>query len=113
MLVVLSIAATAIISLQSNILYGQSSNKDIQVGVQLMQECTEQILAIKRAKGYDFVTAANINCSGMTIGSYSAPTFNIGASFTGTGNECPLNATCKLVSVTQGGLTPITLLLVK
>lgn len=107
--VVLSIAAAAIVSLQGNIFYGQSSNKDIQVGVQLMQECAEQILAIRRAIGYDNVSA---DCSGMTIGSYSAPTFDI-APYTGTGNECPLNATCKLVSIRQGGLTPVILLLVK
>ena len=54
-LVVLGIAAVAMISLQGNIFYSQSSSKDIQVGAQLMQECAEQILAMRRRISYSSV----------------------------------------------------------
>lgn len=122
-LVVLSIAAVGIISLQSRIFSGQSSNKTIQVGVQLMQECAEKILATARTSGgYSDSSltdrnADSSNCSEMTLTGYNAPTVTIvsGNSTTANMGACP-NATgtdCKLVSITQGGLNSITLMLVK
>lgn len=124
-LVVLAIAAAAIVSLQGNIFYGQSDNKDLQVGVQLMQECAEQILAIRQKNsqnnGYSDSsltdrTAATSNCSGMTVTGYSAAkvTITSGNSSTTGMAACPTSTgtNCKLVSITEGGLTPVTLMLV-
>jgi prepilin-type N-terminal cleavage/methylation domain-containing protein len=110
-LVVLSIAAAAIISLQGNIFYGQSGNKDLQVGVQLMQECTEQILATRRQSGY----STTPSCSGLTTyGGYNLPTVTVTNPYTGAG--CPSGGTCKSVEIklTKSGvsLTPVTLMLV-
>ena len=108
-LVILAIAAAAIASLQGSIFYGQSDSKDRQVGVQLIQACAEQVLAVRRQSGY---TAVNANtCSTLgSFGAYSASTLTITDPYSGTG--CPSGGVCKLVSVTQGGLTPLTLLLV-
>lgn len=120
-LVLLGIAAAAIISMQGNIFYGQSGNKDIQVGVQLMQECAENILATRRASGYGAPSladsgAATSSCSGMTLTNpnYGAPTVTITAGSSATIPACPsaTSNSCKLVSITQGGLTPVTLMLV-
>ena len=120
-LVVLAIAAVAIVSLQGNIFTGQSDNKDLQVGVQLMQECAEQILAIRQKNGYSDSSltdrsAATSNCSGMTVTGYSAATVTItsGNSSTTGMAACPTSTgtDCKLVSITEGGLTPVTLMLV-
>lgn len=124
-LLVLAIAAVAIVSLQGNIFYGQSDNKDLQVGVQLMQECAEQILAIRQNNsqnnGYSDSsltdrTAATSNCSGMTVTGYSAAkvTITSGNSSTTGMAACPTSTgtNCKLVSITEGGLTPVTLMLV-
>jgi prepilin-type N-terminal cleavage/methylation domain-containing protein len=122
-LVLLAIAAAGIISMQGNIFFGQSDNKKIQVGVQLMQECAEKILATRRngSSGYSdssltVRSADTSNCSGLTISGYAAPTVTITAGNSTTAGlaACP-NATgsnCKLVSITQGGLTPVTLMLV-
>ena len=108
-LVTLGIAAAAIVSLQGNILHGQSGNKDLQVGVQLMQECAEQILSTRRQSGYSAVTTSS--CSGVgALGAYSAPSVAITDPYSGTG--CPSGGTCKLVAISQSTLTPITLLLV-
>jgi len=109
-MVVLGIAAVAIISLQGNIFKGQTDNQAIQVGVQLMQECAEQILATRRASGF----AASTSCSAMTLPGYTAPivTTTVGSSTTITACPSATSNSCKLVSISQGGLTPVTLLLV-
>ena len=116
-LTTLGLAAAAIVTLQGNIFYRHNDNKDVQVGVQMMQECAELILATRRASGFGDSTltartASNVNCSSVTLGSYAAPLVTItdGDSTSITG--CPTNTACKLVSVAQGGLTPITLMLV-
>ena len=120
-LVLLSMAAAAIVSLQANIFTGQSGNKNLQVGVQLMQECAEQVLSIRQKNGYTDSsltdrTAATSNCSGMTVTGYSAATVTItsGNSSTTGMAACPTSTgtDCKLVSITEGGLTPVTLMLV-
>ncbi len=114
-LVVLGIAAVGIISLQSQIFSGQSDIKNIQIGVQLMQECAEQVLATRRGSsgGYAAVTSPSFGtnaCGGMTaFGSYSIPSVTLTDPYTGAG--CHTGGTCKLVSITQDGLTPITLML--
>ena len=103
-LVVLGIAAVGIISLQGRIFSGQSDMKDMQVGVQLMQECAEHILGARRAPGYVWTTDTACIRSSLTTATYTVPAANT--------SGCPPSGTCKLVSITQGGLTPITLLLV-
>jgi len=106
-MVVLSIAAVGIISLQGNILYSQSDNKDIQVGVQLMQECAEQVLATRQQSGY----AATPSCSTLgNYGGYGTPGVTV-TSF--SGGSCP--GTCKRVAITLtkngASLTPVTRML--
>ena len=106
------IAAVAVISLQGSILTGQSNNRDITVGVQLMQECAEQILATRRASGYAAVTSST--CSGLgSYGGFGAPAVTITAD---TSAACPTGGTCSKVqiSLTKGGasLTPVILELV-
>jgi hypothetical protein len=125
----MGIAAAGIISMQGTVFQGQAVNKDIQVGVQLMQECAELILAKRRAAGYgDASLAAGTStaCSGITLTGYSSPTVTItaGSAIPAGGSAgspttisaCPSStaSSCKLVSIKQqqGGLTPITLMLV-
>jgi len=121
-LVVLAIAAVVIASLQGNILYRQADNTKIQVGVQIMQECAEQLLATASSVGgFDSPsladsTAASTSCSGMTLSNLTftsaAPTVTITNGNSATIPACPSAIACKLVSVTQGGLTPLVLMLV-
>jgi prepilin-type N-terminal cleavage/methylation domain-containing protein len=125
-LVVLGIAAVGILSLQGAIFRGAAGNKDIQVSVQLMQECAEVILAKRRASGYsdallaDTTLTASTACNAITLANYDHPTVTIkDGSATGGGGPttiaaCPTTAagSCKLVTITRGGLTPITLMLV-
>jgi len=128
-LVTLGIAAVAIISLQHNIFYGQSQDKDIQVGTQLVQACAEHILAVARqAGGYTSSTiaapgtAATTSCGNLpTVSGYGNPTVTIADGNSGSiattyskWDACP-NLTgnnCKLVSIKLGDLNPVTLMLV-
>ena len=113
-MVVLGIASVAIASLSSNIFFGQAASKDIQVGTQLMQECAEQVLAVRRASGYSAITSSSFGttlCGGMTaFGGYSIPSVSFTDPYTGSG--CPTGGTCKLASISQGGMTALTLVLV-
>lgn len=120
-MVVLAIASVAIISLQGNIFNGQSGGRKMEIGAQLMQGCAEQMLATRRAIGYGATAlapgspaaAATASCSGLAIGSYAAPVVTITAGNSATITGCPSAAasSCKLVSITQGGLTPVSLML--
>lgn len=118
---VLGIAAAAIISLSSSLFYGQSSLKDMQVGTQLMQECAEQLLAIRRAGDYGASAltdsaAATGSCSGISLTGYSPPSVTVTNGNSGTANmgACPYStgSNCKLLSITQGGMTQLSLMLV-
>jgi len=113
-LVVLAIAAAAISTMSGGIFKGQDENKDLQIGMQLMQECAEQVLANHRAA--TATPAPTPDCSNLaTYAGITLPSpFPATAAFAGT--ACPTGKTCKLVtiSVTAGGsnLTPINLMLV-
>ena len=112
-MVLLSIAAVAIINLQGNVFNGQSGNKDLQVGVQLLQECAEQVIAVRRKSGLNAVTTATCSALG-NYGGFGAPIITLTAD--NTGAACPTGGTCNQVVITlsKGGssLTPVTLELV-
>lgn len=108
---ILGISAVAIVSMQGNISFGQTGNADMQVGAQLMQECAEQILAVRRQTSYAAVTSTS--CS--SLGSYGGFSPSVTVT-TDTGAACPSGATCETVviavSKTGTSLTPVTLELV-
>ena len=132
-MVVLGIAAVTVANLSSSLFQGQTTNREIVVGSQLMQECAESLLAKGRNLFSDSCladsAAATACCSSFTATGYSAPTVTLTAGNSGTtaaGNSgttvlpppgmaaCPNSAgsDCKLISVTQGGLKPVTLMLI-
>jgi prepilin-type N-terminal cleavage/methylation domain-containing protein len=110
--VLLGLAAATIISMQRNIFFSQDGNRDLEVGVQLMQECAEQILAIRRQSGYP-VDAGACSTLGNT-GGFGAPSVNMADDSSGA--ACPSGGTCSqvVISVSKPGasLTPVTLELV-
>lgn len=112
-MVILSIAAVAIINLQGNVFNGQSNNKDLQVGAQLLQECAEQVIAVRRKSGLNAVTTSTCNALG-NYGGFGVPIITIAAD--NTGAVCPTGGTCNQVMITlsKGGssLTPVTVELV-
>jgi len=115
-MVVLGIAAVSIVSQQGNIFSGQASNQTIQVGVQLMQECAEQILARRRSLttgyGYSSIVASTV-CS--SLGNYGgisgAPTVTATPDV-GTAGSCTGASSTCLVTISIAGLTRINLKLV-
>ena len=116
-MLVLAIAAAGITALQGNLFTGQSSIKDLQVRSRLMLECAEQVIAVRHftPDGYnDGVTTTSFGtnlCGGVpALAGFAIPSVTITDPYTGT--ACPANGTCKTVSITQNGLTPLTLLLV-
>ena len=112
-LVVLSIAAAGIIAMQANMFTGQSVNKDLEVGVQLMQECAEQVLATRRQSGYAAVNTDTCSTLG-NFGGFGAPSVTVTSD--NAGAACPSGGTCNkvVISVSKGSssLTPVTLELV-
>ncbi|MEK7752210.1 MAG: type II secretion system protein [Acidobacteriota bacterium] len=108
-LVLLSLAAVAIVSMQGNIFKEVSGNKELQVGVQVMQECAEQILANRQYSG------GFTNVAACTTGSYGG--FTPSVTITNVTNTTACPGTCKqvVISATKSGvttgLTPVTLML--
>lgn len=115
---VLGIAAAAIVSLSGNLFYGQSANRDLAVGVQIMQECAEQILAVRRKSQSAYTAVTSSTCSGLgNYGGFGAPSVTLSLA----GDPSPpspvtactnASTTCTAtISVGKGGssLTPITL----
>ena len=115
-LILLAIAGAGIASMQGSILRGQSSVKDLQIGTRLMQECAEQLLAVRRftIDGYVAITTSNFGsntCGGVTaLSGYTLPSVTFTDPYTGA--DCPTGRPCKLASITQQGLPQLTLLLV-
>ncbi len=112
-LVVLGIAAVGIISLQGRIFSGQSDIKNIQIGVQLMQECAEQVLAVRRQSGFSAVNTNTCSTLGNT-GGFGPPSVTVTPD--NGGAACPSGGICNKVEITLSkdgaSLTPITLMLV-
>lgn len=130
-LVVLGIAAVTVATLSGDIFTRQGDNKTLQVGVQLMQECAEQVLATRRASATGYtLTPSCSNLQGFS--GFDAPAVKSFATTT-TGSfpsntpgcptaaggpcGCPPGGSCKLVTIsvkTVAGdeLAPLTLLLV-
>ena len=126
-IVTLGIAAAAIVMLQGNIFSRRASMQDLQIGTQLIQDCSERLLATSRSAinglGYNANALSNgasasSLCAGSTVNSggvvYGAPQVNLIVGNSTTIGPCPITSeSCKLLSVTQGGLAPVTLLLVQ
>ena len=115
--VVLGIAASTIIVLQGDIFARQISNKDLQIGTQILQECAEQVLAIRRrapSAGYAAVTTAACNSLG-NIGGFGVPTVTLHDD--SGSNVAACTSTLCTASITVGkdgsSLAPITLRLSK
>jgi prepilin-type N-terminal cleavage/methylation domain-containing protein len=115
-IVLLAIAGAGISSLQGNLFTGASSVKDMQVRTPIMLECAEQVLAVRRftEDGYAAVNTAAFGtnlCGGMTAPSgYTVPSVTITEGYTGP--ACPSGSSnCKLVVISQNGMTPLTLML--
>ena len=110
-IVLLSIAGTAILSLYGQVGRSLVTNQDTQTGTQVAQACAERILAFRRSTlpGYGYANVAlgaNTGaCSaGFTAvgGVTAAPTANVVAHNTASLSACPSATTgdCKLVTIT-------------
>jgi len=102
-LVVLGIGAAAIVSLQASVFKGQSGNADLEVGVQLMQECAELVLAKRRQSGYTAVDTGT--CSALVNVGGFAPGITLTADGVSGAASCAGNTTTCMVEVTasKGG----------
>ena len=113
--VLLAIVAAGVGAIQGRIFTSQSAIKDLQVGARLMQECAEQVLAVRRhtPDGYAALeTGFGANsCGGVNaLAGFSVPSVTFTDPYSGAG--CPAGGICKLATITQNGMTPVTLLLV-
>jgi prepilin-type N-terminal cleavage/methylation domain-containing protein len=119
-MVVLGIASVTIAQLTGNLFVGQTANRQIVVGTQLMQECAELLLSKSRDNFSDSClatsAAATACCSTYTAPGYSAPAITLTAGNSGSAGmgACPYTtgSDCKLLSISQGGVKPVVLMLV-
>lgn len=127
-IVLLSVAGTAILSLFGNVSRSLDENQDTQTGIQLVQECAEYIMAFRRStdptRGYAGV-AIGVNtglCNGAftaVSGFTSAPQVDVVGHNSGSLAACPSAAanSCKQVDVriNKGGqvMAQATLMLVQ
>ena len=126
-IVILAIAVAGIAAMQGNIFTGQSSVTDLQVRTRIMEECAEQVLAVRQrtaaalnTSGYDAVNTPTFNVSPSACGglqtltsggtTYSIPTVSISAEY--NSSPCPSVGTCKNVVISQAGMTALTIMLV-
>lgn len=115
-MVVLGVAAVTIASLTGNLFVGQAANRDIVVGTQLMQQCAEKIMAVRRSSaasaGYSNLNVSS--CDGLPAPTGYAPATAASSPLTAGSAACPASsAGCSLWTISQGGLKPISLMLVK
>lgn len=114
-MVVLGIAAVVIANLSGNLFLGQTANRGLVVGAQLMQQCAERLLARGRVSYTDACLADSTSATSCCAVTGSSVTLTAGKS-TDTGfSACPYTTgtDCKLISVRQSGMTPVVLMLVK
>jgi prepilin-type N-terminal cleavage/methylation domain-containing protein len=109
--VILGVASAVIATQQGNLFRGQSDNKDILIGAQLMQECAEQILAIRRRSSIAYSSVTTNSCSGLgNVGGFGAPvvTLNAGNASVST---CASTTCTATITISKGSLSlaPITL----
>lgn len=110
-IVLLSVAGTAILGMFGQVGRSLVTNQDTQTGAQAAQACAEQILAFRRSTlagyGYANVTVGNntgaCNAGFTAVGGVTAaPTVNVASHSSGSLAACP-SATagdCKLVTIT-------------
>lgn len=117
-ILVLAIAGTAIVALQGKLFSSQGSVKNMQVGSRLMLECAEHVLATRRFSqtGIAVINSTNFGANKCANGvaaqtGFTIPTATVTDPYTGA--ACPTGYACKTVTITQGGLANVTLMLVE
>jgi prepilin-type N-terminal cleavage/methylation domain-containing protein len=116
-MIVLGLASLGIIALQGRLFTDVGAVDGMQVSTRLMHECGEQVLAQRRhtEDGYaNVVVAPNGShpCSDPALPpltGFTTPAVDIQPY---TGGACPANFSCKTVVITEGGLVPVTVMLV-
>ena len=109
-MLLLSVASVGIIGMYSNVDRNLSGNQDIQTAAQLVQECSEYVLAQRRnnaAVGYAGVTGSTFCSAALPVmAGFNPPTTTITSPYAPA--FCP--TTCKLVtiSVTKGAVVVAT-----
>lgn len=120
-ILVLAVAGVAITAMQGKLFAGSSTVKGMQVSSRIMLECAEEVLAARRhaEDGYAIVTNNPLTGQALfdtnkcgdvpALSDFTIPSVSI-TDFTGP--ACPSTFSCKTVTITQGGLAPLTLMLV-
>lgn len=118
-MIVLGLASLGIIAMQERLFTNVGTVDGMQVSARLLHECAEQVLAQRRHTEDGFANVVTTNgyggnqCSGVpALTGYSIPTVEITGPYAGDGTTCPANFSCKTVVITQGGLAPVTVMLV-
>ncbi|WP_158236108.1 prepilin-type N-terminal cleavage/methylation domain-containing protein [Limnohabitans sp. JirII-31] len=98
-MLVLGIAATAIITLNSNLFYRLTDVRDLQTGTQLLQACAEKVMATRRRSGFSAVFECDemSNFDGFDVPKISTQTVTGTSAIT---DSCPVNVQCKQVVIT-------------
>lgn len=117
-IVLLGITSAAIIQLNGGLFKSGSNVRDLQSDTQLLQACTEQVLALRRLTGFNDTPDFDTACEALAIANKADNNnFDITTTPNYVGNSCPTNAVCQLIEIransAAGTLGPMTLQLVK
>lgn len=111
--VLLGITAAAILSLNGGLFTNASKMREIQINVQLLQACAEQVRTSRYFSG--FTQTANYYdslCEVLPLVTPNSNKFEVSNVAT-VASSCPVGATCQLVEVrvngTSGTIGPISL----
>jgi prepilin-type N-terminal cleavage/methylation domain-containing protein len=103
-MVILSIAAVAIGKIVGGIFTGRTSVNEAQVRTQMVTECLEQVITVKRQDGFDELTNGarfgSNNCDSLSAQTGANPPSV--SSVTYTGSACPTGAICRVVTINAG-----------
>lgn len=116
-ILILGVAATAVIRLNTGLFYSSIDSRDVQLNTQLLQACAEKISASRRLSG--FIETAGFYdalCESLPIGPAGSDRFAVTTSAS-VGESCPTGATCQDIVIgvngSSGAVGPVHLQLMK
>jgi prepilin-type N-terminal cleavage/methylation domain-containing protein len=116
-ILMLGVAATAVIRLNTGLFYSANDSRDVQINSQLLQACAEKITASRRLTGLNETAGFyDALCENLPIGPVGSDRFTVSTSAS-VGESCPAGATCLDIVIrvngTSGNVGPVHLQLMK
>ena len=96
-ILLLSITATTVITLNSNIFKSRTDINAMQVASPLLQACAERIVGMRQTAGFSLTPAYDAACDALT----GTDSFDVTVTANSSDPSCPSGATCQMVQIVQ------------